>query len=169
MDTDETDYENSVNRRGFLSVCVWLFPSGMAISLGIPGVRYLLGPIWESAGKTWVDLGEIENLGTGSSPIEIRFRYVSKDGFKKESRAGLALLLPRNKQNRRLRVLSPICTHKGCNVAWATNENCFICPCHGGQYALDGSVIAGPPPAPLLTIPSEIRAGRLWIEVGGAL
>jgi Rieske Fe-S protein len=35
-------------------------------------------------------------------------------------------------------------------------EKKFKCPCHGGVYAADGRVLAGPPPRPLQTIEARI-------------
>jgi cytochrome b6-f complex iron-sulfur subunit len=35
-----------------------------------------------------------------------------------------------------------ICRHKGCTVEF--NGEKFVCPCHGSQYAIDGTVIHGP-------------------------
>ena len=46
-------------------------------------------------------------------------------------------------------VFSATCTHLGCSVNWEGDSSEFVCPCHGGRYAADGSVVAGPPPAPL--------------------
>jgi Rieske Fe-S protein len=36
-----------------------------------------------------------------------------------------------------------------CNVHWDSSLQQFLCPCHGGLYALDGSNVGGPPPSPL--------------------
>ncbi len=44
---------------------------------------------------------------------------------------------------------SSICTHKGCPVADVA-DGTINCNCHGSKYAIaDGSVVAGPAPAPL--------------------
>jgi cytochrome b6-f complex iron-sulfur subunit len=43
--------------------------------------------------------------------------------------------------------ISKICTHLGC-VVRHTGAG-FECPCHGSQFAVDGSVTRGPAPQPL--------------------
>lgn len=45
--------------------------------------------------------------------------------------------------------LNAVCTHLGCVVPWSAAANKFQCPCHGSQYAPDGSVVRGPAPLPL--------------------
>lgn len=45
--------------------------------------------------------------------------------------------------------LNAICTHLGCVVPWVPSANKFQCPCHGSQYASDGSLVRGPAPLPL--------------------
>src|ERR1017187_159348 len=45
--------------------------------------------------------------------------------------------------------LAQTCTHQGCTIAYDSNSMTFLCPCHGGQYNLNGDVIAGPPPNPV--------------------
>jgi glycine/D-amino acid oxidase-like deaminating enzyme/nitrite reductase/ring-hydroxylating ferredoxin subunit len=43
-----------------------------------------------------------------------------------------------------LHVLSPVCEHLRCIVAWNPAERTWDCPCHGSRYAGDGRVIQGP-------------------------
>jgi len=57
-----------------------------------------------------------------------------------------------------IRAMSATCTHLGCQVRWEAKEKKFRCPCHGGVYAADGSVLEGPPPRPLQTIDARIES-----------
>ncbi len=41
------------------------------------------------------------------------------------------------------------CTHLQCAVSWVQASKQFICPCHGGQFDIQGKVLGGPPPQPL--------------------
>lgn len=45
--------------------------------------------------------------------------------------------------------LNAVCTHLGCVVPWNKAVNKFMCPCHGSQYSMEGSVVRGPAPLPL--------------------
>lgn len=57
-----------------------------------------------------------------------------------------------------IRAMSATCTHLGCQVRWEAKEKKFRCPCHGGVYAADGTVLEGPPPRPLQTIDARIES-----------
>jgi len=45
--------------------------------------------------------------------------------------------------------LNAICTHLGCTPNWFASEERFKCPCHGSNFLLDGTNVAGPAPVPL--------------------
>lgn len=47
------------------------------------------------------------------------------------------------------KAVSNTCTHQGCTVAYNSSIDGYLCPCHGGQYDIDGNVVAGPPPSAL--------------------
>jgi glycine/D-amino acid oxidase-like deaminating enzyme/nitrite reductase/ring-hydroxylating ferredoxin subunit len=56
--------------------------------------------------------------------------------------------------------MSAVCPHLGCVVAWNPTEACWDCPCHGSQFAAEGTPINGPavqglkPAAPAREAPS---------------
>ena len=60
-------------------------------------------------------------------------------------------------------VLSLVCTHKQCTVAWKPELERFVCPCHKGEYDQTGKVIKGKPPRPLDRYRLEERADGWWL------
>ena len=65
----------------------------------------------------------------------------------------------------KLTVLSATCSHLGCLVNYQKERREFVCPCHGGRYDLSGKNIAGPPPAPLTSLPFRIEQGTIMVGV----
>ena len=49
----------------------------------------------------------------------------------------------------RLTVVSPVCTHLKCHVAWNGVAKSWDCPCHGSRFGIDGEVLEGPALEPL--------------------
>ena len=45
--------------------------------------------------------------------------------------------------------LSAVCTHLGCVISWQEASGEFLCPCHGGRFSAQGTVLGGPPPKAL--------------------
>ncbi len=41
------------------------------------------------------------------------------------------------------------CPHKGCDVRYARDKGHLVCPCHGSEFANDGSLLEGPAKQPL--------------------
>jgi Rieske Fe-S protein len=54
-----------------------------------------------------------------------------------------------------LHVLSPVCQHLWCIVAWNPAERTWDCPCHGSRYTGEGRVIQGPTVKDLKRIEEE--------------
>ena len=61
--------------------------------------------------------------------------------------------------------LSSQCTHAGCPVKYNQQADRFDCPCHGSQFAYDGSVIRGPATRALTSFPTEFDGAQVVIEV----
>jgi len=67
-----------------------------------------------------------------------------------------------------LKAYSAVCTHFACIVKWNADTARFECPCHDGDFSADdGSVISGPPPAPLTMLETEVKNGQIFVKVGG--
>jgi cytochrome b6-f complex iron-sulfur subunit len=55
-----------------------------------------------------------------------------------------------------INTLYKVCTHLGCIYPWSEAAGIFACPCHGSQFQLDGTYIAGPAPRNLDSFTFEV-------------
>ncbi len=63
-----------------------------------------------------------------------------------------------------VRAFEATCTHEGCPLGWNAQQRLIRCPCHGGAYDAMGSVVEGPPPAPLPRLDAEIGHGMIFVS-----
>jgi Rieske Fe-S protein len=62
---------------------------------------------------------------------------------------------------------SPLCTHATCEYGWSDERSLFVCACHDAAFAVDGTVVEGPPPRPLDRWALRAEDGALEVEVTG--
>lgn len=61
--------------------------------------------------------------------------------------------------------VSARCTHSGCTVDWNRDRNLFICPCHGAQFATDGTPQSGPARDALTRYEAKIENDQVLVQV----
>jgi len=155
-----SDY--SKGRRKLL-LYLWMGAQGiLAALILIPGLRYVLQPLYEKVQTQRIQLGDFRAVPEGE-PTEIDYSVVRQAGYRVQEQQNFVYVL---RTGNTLKVFSPVCTHMGCNVAWNSGSQEFQCPCHGGRYNKEGQVIAGPPPKPLHVLPSEVDDGAMWVTLG---
>ena len=151
-------------RRRFLKVWIGILNGFIALLLAVPGLGYLLTPVLSKDSETWIALGPLHKFKE-AVPQKATFKYVTTSGYTQREKSSFVWVVPDAAGKNALTVFSPVCSHTGCNVAWQSKEELFVCPCHGGRYAMSGEVISGPPPRPLKKIPIKVENGRLFIRV----
>jgi menaquinol-cytochrome c reductase iron-sulfur subunit len=62
-------------------------------------------------------------------------------------------------------VLSRSCTDLACPLDFDPGSECFFCPCHGGVFAKDGSVMTGPPNRPMDRYESRLRNNVIEVDL----
>jgi Rieske Fe-S protein len=139
---------NNLTRREFLKLLNRVAVATGLSALVAPIVAYFYPAKLEETPSEPVLVGDLAELPVGTSKT-VRFgRYPA-----------LVIHSPAG-----FRAYSAICTHFACVVKWDSDKNQIVCPCHDGFFAVeDGSVISGPPPTALETLPVEIVDGQIYV------
>jgi Rieske Fe-S protein len=93
--------------------------------------------------------GAVKNFAEYIGPGEIRSPDELGPGEGALMRSGIRKLAVFKAADGTVVELSAACPHLGCLVHWNSFEQCWDCPCHGSQFAPDGSVLNGPAVKPL--------------------
>lgn len=135
----------------------------MGLLLSAPLLRFAFYPLLATTTATdWSDVGAPDEFSSIADP-ELRHVTVTHlDGWRREVSEKPVYVIQDG--NGGLRVLSTVCPHLGCAIAWREEQRQFVCPCHVGIFAANGSLVSGPPPRGMDELESRIEAGRLEVR-----
>ncbi len=156
-----TDDDNGSGRRRFLIWATGILVSFSGMIVGIPLIGSIIGSSFRTAKTNWITVGDVGALPIGQ-PVNLKVVDNNVDAYVREP--VIRHLWAVKHSNADVTVLSPICTHLGCQFNWNPASGHFECPCHGSIYAADGTVLGGPAPRRLDTLPTRIENGRLFVE-----
>jgi len=123
-------------------------------ALGATGLGALFYPLFRY-------LSPAKSIGT-KQLVTLQLAEIPEGGAKYFDLNGTAGVLIKRKGGS-LAVFSAVCTHLGCIVQWQKDKEQFLCPCHGGQFSPEGTVLGGPPPKPLLKLPFAVSGDSITI------
>ncbi len=150
-----------MSRRKFLWKLLLGLGFLLAAFMGIPVVGFVISPLFGKKESRWIPIAWLEDLKP-PGPQEVQFTFIKQDAWFRASTKQSVYVLCKEGDN--FIVFSTRCTHLGCSVHWESSKNKFLCPCHGGQFDINGNVVGGPPPKPLKKLESKIENGRLFIK-----
>ena len=148
-------------RRLFLKILTGILGAFIAIVLAVPFVSSLIGPLLRRKNAHWTMIGKLPQTES-DHPTNISFFAQTEDAYIRESVTRDVWVV--SSPSGVLTVYSPICPHLGCRYNWDESEGHFVCPCHGSVFAINGTVLGGPSPRPLDTLPVKVENGELYIE-----
>ena len=156
MNTDMNLTDRS--RRSFLQLLPLGVFAGVFASIGAAAFRFLR-PRLNAPSEQWLDVATLSEL-TGPQPIAKKVLAEHVSGWVITNEEHNVFVLPaKNNQ-----VLSPICPHEGCEVAWEQARNRFSCPCHESFFTAEGARISGPAPRGLDPLPTRVQDGKLQVQ-----
>jgi cytochrome b6-f complex iron-sulfur subunit len=145
-DTSQTDI--AVTRRRLLAFVGWGSFAAFWGTIALATVRFLFPRILYEPSPQF-QAGKPEDYQVGE--VSTRFQEAQR------------VWMIRNAEG--LYALIAICTHLGCTPIWHALEQRFKCPCHGSNFLLDGTNVAGPAPVPLYRAAIALDlAGNIMVD-----
>ena len=155
--------EDGQPRRSFLAGLLALGTSTVAALLALPLARFTLDPLWRTTSEVlWSDLGPAGQFDAITAPMKVQVTIEQRDGWRKVASEKPVYVVKGT--DGRPRVLSAVCPHLGCSIGWNETKGQFVCPCHVGVFAADGSLISGPPPRGMDELESIVADGRFKVR-----
>jgi glycine/D-amino acid oxidase-like deaminating enzyme/nitrite reductase/ring-hydroxylating ferredoxin subunit len=117
-------------------------------------------PLSAAANYLRENLTAFRNFAEYLMPGELKSADELRPGQGGILRSGLATIAVCRDLDSKVHAHSASYTHLGCHIHWNSTEQCWDCPCHGSQFAPDGTVLNGPAISPLAKaeLPSKARA-----------
>jgi cytochrome b6-f complex iron-sulfur subunit len=133
-----------MKRRDFINwVGLGLIASSLPVAIAACSSAQTASTDWQAVGSV-TDLDKSGQLLNENSPI------------------GPVLVVGTSKEN--LVAVNPTCSHKGCTVGWKAEAKKFVCPCHGAEYGIDGTVQKEPATKPLKTYAAKIEGSSVVVR-----
>jgi menaquinol-cytochrome c reductase iron-sulfur subunit len=152
-----------INRRSFFGGLLLVGSAGMGAILAVPVLRYILYPLYAKASKNiWSPVGAMDTFSNLSQPILSSLDLKQVDGWREVDSSETVYVT--KDAGGTLAVLSSICPHMGCTVAWRDGQHDFYCPCHGSVFDADGKHVSGPAPRGLDPLPNKVEDGKLLVK-----
>jgi menaquinol-cytochrome c reductase iron-sulfur subunit len=164
-DSSPTDSKSapSENRRSFLAALLGVGAVFVGALLSVPLIRFALFPlIRRTTELKGSPVGGLSEFTSSTEPVMRTIQIEQVDGWRKAV-SEKAVYVTKDSQGQ-LRVLTSICPHLGCTVPWNKEKKEFICPCHGGTFAPDGSRVSGPSLRGMDTLETSIENGQLLVQ-----
>src|SRR6202165_1426273 len=151
------------NRRSFLGALLGVGAVFIGALLSVPLIRFALFPLirrtTELKGSA---VGALSDFASSTEPVMRTIQIEQVDGWRKAV-SEKAVYVTKDSQGQ-LRVLTSICPHLGCTVPWNKEKKEFVCPCHGGTFAPDGSRVSGPSLRGMDTLETSIENRQLLVQ-----
>ena len=176
----------ALSRRSLLELISRILAACVAILMGVPGLRFMLGSIQSQSSRA----SEFSRVIRAKDLVPGRPKIVPIMGQKQDAWArfdreviGRVWLVreasgsePANSGDFKIRALSSICPHMGCQIQAVSGSNGFVCPCHRANFDVDGQRLADPRtseqnPAPRglddldYRVVQDESSGEWWVEV----
>ena len=153
---------DAIDRRGWMRAVIGVIVGGITAIIGVVAGGAALSPAFAQRKEAWIPAGRLPDLEEGV-PTPVTVRVARQDGYYETVDQHVVYLVKEGSSG--VRALSSTCTHLGCQTSYDPQSKLIKCPCHGGTYRADGTVVAGPPPRPLPTLATRIDGAQVSVQL----
>lgn len=158
-------------RRNFLTKAAAVVVGGLITLVpAVLGGGFFLTPLLkkrttDEEGDGFIKLGTTESLVAGGAPQIFKVNGTKHDAWTTYAETALGAVYLRKLEDGQVTAFNAKCPHLGCAVAYKTDENKYICPCHDSSFTLEGERTNEIPPRNMDTLEVEVRNGdEVWVR-----
>jgi Rieske Fe-S protein len=156
------DSSSDLDRRGWFRAVIGIVVGAITSVLGVVVGGAVLAPSFAAKRETWLPAGRLRDL-EDDVPTPVTVRLVRQDGYYEAVEQQVVYLIKSDSGG--VRAMSSTCTHLGCRTSYDPKTKQIKCPCHGGVYSADGTVLAGPPPRPLPQVAVRVDGPQVFVQL----
>ncbi|RMF62684.1 MAG: hypothetical protein D6743_11870, partial [Calditrichaeota bacterium] len=93
------------SRRGFLKLAIAALNGLLALALAVPGLGYLLTPVFRKSGTIWVKLGPADRF-QAPQPHKAVYKYIAQSGYTSKQKRAFVWVVASSEEGDPVRVLS---------------------------------------------------------------
>ncbi len=157
--TPDNEHTPDRSRRDFLLLVPLTLCAGIAATIVAAALRFLSPAKAATQEAVWTDVAPVSQL-LGETPMMHSVTVEHRAGWANALQEHVVYVLPHSNGQ----VLSAVCPHEGCNVAWQDDAKNFACPCHDSAFAPDGARLTGPSRRGLDPLPTRVQNGILQVQ-----
>jgi Rieske Fe-S protein len=136
-----------------------LAPIGAAISV-------MLDPLRRKGGNgDFIRIASANAVPADGIPRKFAVIANRTDAWNRYPNTPIGAVYLRRLDEKTIEAFNVVCPHAGGFIDYNTQQNCFLCPLHNSQFALDGSIKdpKSPSPRPMDALKVEIRNNEIWV------
>lgn len=151
-----------LDRRGWMRAVIGVIVGAISAVVGVVVGGAVLSPAFAARKESWIPAGKINELAEGV-PVPVTVRVARQDGYYETVDSRVVYLV--KQASGEVHALGSTCTHLGCQTSYDPQAKLIKCPCHGGVYRPDGTVVAGPPPRPLPELATRVDGSQVLVQL----
>lgn len=165
---DSNEMQHAGRRGFFKRVAAVVLGAAAVLTPLAAGLVVLLDPLRQrnEGNGAWLPVALLAELPEDGVPVKFSVTASQTDAWNKYPNVPIGAVYLRREGKDKVTAFNAICPHAGGFIDYVARCNCYICPLHNSQFALDGSIRdpKSPSPRPMDSLAVEIRGDEIWVR-----